>query len=156
MGVSSPCPRPPAACPRASSRSFCPFLLLRSLQGCIKSPALTRVPALTLQLSRRMTIILLTVQTPQVSPLAPGASLLSMVTDQKHTFTWASQGPLVVKNPLANAGDARDVGSIPVLGRSPGEGHGNPLQHCLQHPKDRGVWQAPGKEFMGLQRVRHD
>ena len=34
----------------------------------------------------------------------------------------------VVKNPLANAGDIRDVGSIPGSGRSPGEGHGNPLQ----------------------------
>ena len=34
----------------------------------------------------------------------------------------------VVKNPPANAGDIRDVGSIPGSGRSPGEGHGNPLQ----------------------------
>ena len=38
----------------------------------------------------------------------------------------------MVKNPPANAGDARDVGSIPGWGRSPGEGHGNPLQYsCL-------------------------
>ena len=38
----------------------------------------------------------------------------------------------MVKNPLANAGDLRDMGSIPGLGRSPGGGHGNPLQHsCL-------------------------
>ena len=40
----------------------------------------------------------------------------------------ASQVSLVVKNPSANAGDLRDAGSIPGLGRSPGEGHGNPLQ----------------------------
>ena len=39
-----------------------------------------------------------------------------------------SQVALVVKNPPANAGDIRDVGSIPGLGRSPGEGNGNPLQ----------------------------
>ena len=50
---------------------------------------------------------------------------------------------LVVKNPPANAGDARDVGSIPGLGRSPGEGNGNPLQcSCLENPTDRGAWRA--------------
>ena len=38
---------------------------------------------------------------------------------------------LVVKNPSANAGDARDVGSIPGLGRFPGRGHGNPLQYSF-------------------------
>ena len=41
---------------------------------------------------------------------------------------WASQATLVVKNPPANAGDKRDPGSIPGLGRSPGGRHGNPLQ----------------------------
>ena len=41
----------------------------------------------------------------------------------------------MVKNPPANAGDIRDVGSIPGLGRSPGAGHGNPLQYsCLENP----------------------
>ena len=46
-----------------------------------------------------------------------------------------SQIVLVVKNLLANAGDIRDVGSIPGLGRSPGEGHDNPLQYfCLKNP----------------------
>ena len=50
---------------------------------------------------------------------------------------------LVVKNPPANAGDARDVGLIPGSGRSPGEGSGNPLQYsCLGNPMDRGAWQA--------------
>ena len=48
----------------------------------------------------------------------------------------------MVKNPPANAGDVRDVGSIPGLGRSPREGHGNPLQYCLENPMDRGSWQA--------------
>ena len=39
--------------------------------------------------------------------------------------------------------DARDTGSIPGLGISPGEGHGNPLQYsCLENPVDRGAWQA--------------
>ena len=50
---------------------------------------------------------------------------------------------LVVKNPLANAGDIRDVGSIPELGRSPRGGHGNPLQYSwLENPLDRGAWWA--------------
>ena len=50
---------------------------------------------------------------------------------------------LVVKSPPANAGDGRDVGLIPGLGRSPGGGHGNPVQYsCLENPKDRGDWWA--------------
>ena len=49
---------------------------------------------------------------------------------------------LVVKNPPANAGDARDAGLIPGLGRSPGVGNGNLLQYsCLQNPMGRGDWQ---------------
>ena len=52
-------------------------------------------------------------------------------------------GGSVVKNPLANAGDIRDVGLIPGLCRSLGEGDGNPLQYsCLGNPMDRGVWRA--------------
>ena len=50
---------------------------------------------------------------------------------------------LVVKNPPANAGDTRDTGSIPGLGRSPGAGNGNPLQYsCLGNPMDRRAWWA--------------
>ena len=50
---------------------------------------------------------------------------------------------LVVKNPPANAGDKRNVGSIPGLGRFPGGGNSNPLQYsCLGNPMDRGAWQA--------------
>ena len=55
----------------------------------------------------------------------------------------ASQVALVVKNLTANAGDLRDTDSIPEWGRSPGGGHGNPLQYpCLEHPMDRGTWRA--------------
>ena len=47
----------------------------------------------------------------------------------------------MVKNPPANAEDLRDLGSIPGLGRFPGEGHGNPLEYsCLENPMDRGAW----------------
>ena len=48
---------------------------------------------------------------------------------------------LVVKNPPANAGDIKDVSSIPESGRSPGGGHGNPHQYSyLENPTDRGAW----------------
>ena len=50
---------------------------------------------------------------------------------------------LVVKNPPANAGDIRGVGSIPGSGRSPGGRNGNPLQYSsLENSVDRGAWQA--------------
>ena len=49
----------------------------------------------------------------------------------------------MVKNLPTNAGDIRDVGSIPGSGRSPGKGNGNPLQYsCLENPMDRGAWWA--------------
>ena len=54
-----------------------------------------------------------------------------------------SQVALVLKNLLANAGDRRDMISIPGLGRCPGGGHGNSLQNsCLENAMDRGAWQA--------------
>ena len=68
-------------------------------------------------------------------PISPWL-LLTLSTYQP----WASQVAQWVKNPPANAGDA---GLIPVSGRSPGGGHGNPLQYlCLENPIDRGDWQA--------------
>ena len=66
----------------------------------------------------------------------------------------ASQVVLVVKNPPADAGDTRDVGSIPGSGKSPGKGNGNPLQYSS--------WKMPRTEepdwlqYMVLQRVEHD
>ena len=55
----------------------------------------------------------------------------------------ASQVALVIKNPPANAGDIRDMGSIPGLGGSPGGENGNPLQYsCLENAMDRGAWWA--------------
>ena len=49
----------------------------------------------------------------------------------------------MVKNLPANAGDIREAGLIPGSGRSPGRGHGSPLQYsCLQNPMDREAWQA--------------
>ena len=53
----------------------------------------------------------------------------------KYKGQGASQEELVEKNPLANAGDIRDLGLFSGLGRSPGGGHGNPLQYsCLENP----------------------
>ena len=49
----------------------------------------------------------------------------------------------MVKNSPANAGDSRDVGSIPGSGRSPGGEHGNPIQYsCLENPMNGGAWRA--------------
>ena len=53
----------------------------------------------------------------------------------------SSQLMLAAKNLTANAGDIRDMGSIPALGRSPGGGHSDPLQDsCLENSMDRGAW----------------
>ena len=55
----------------------------------------------------------------------------------------ASQVALVVKNPPPNAGDVRNTRSIPGSGRSPGGGHGNPLQYsCLENSMDRKAWRV--------------
>ena len=63
---------------------------------------------------------------------------------------------LVVNNPSASAGEAREAGSVPGLGRSPGEGKGNPLQYfSLENSINRGAWQVTVSPW-GLQRVKHD
>ena len=65
-----------------------------------------------------------------------------------------SQVMLVVKKSPASAGDARDWDSILGSARSPGRGHGNPLQcSCLENPMDRGVWWP---QSIGSQRVGHN
>ena len=57
------------------------------------------------------------------------------------TVFWASQLVLVLKNLPDNPEEVRDVGSIPGLRRSPGGGHGNPLQYpCQENPTDTGAW----------------
>ena len=65
---------------------------------------------------------------------------------------WTSQLVLVVRNLPANAGDIRDTGLVPRLGRSPAGEHGHPLQYsCLENSMDRGAW----LQSIGSQRVRH-
>ena len=67
----------------------------------------------------------------------------------------------MVKNLPANAGDTGDAGSIPGLGRPPGEGNDNPLQYsCLNKPMDKGEWWATvhgvTKSWTGLRdQVQH-
>ena len=69
---------------------------------------------------------------------------LSQTPDILNSLTRVtSQVALVVKNPPANAGDLRELGSINGSGIFPGERHGNPLQYsCLENPMDRETWQA--------------
>ena len=89
----------------------------------------------------------LTINKAPITLLGRGqySSLLDIYLEVAYmlSFPGGSDG----KDSTCNAGD---LSSIPGLGRSPGGGHGNPLQcSCLENPMDRGAWQAP-------QRVRHD
>ena len=71
--------------------------------------------------------------------------LIGSGSGNRHLFgvVLASLVAPVVKNLPANAGDIRDAGLIPGSGRSPGGGHGSPLQYsCLENPMDRGAWRA--------------
>ena len=65
------------------------------------------------------------------------------ILNKEKLFWRVSQVALVVKNLPASVGDVTDLGSIPGSGRSPGGGHGNPLQYSfLENPRDRGVCRA--------------
>ena len=71
----------------------------------------------------------------------PSSHCLDFVLRQDPS--WASQVALVVKNLPVNAGDTKDLGSIPGLGKSPGVGNGTPLPNsCLEDPMGRGAWGA--------------
>ena len=68
---------------------------------------------------------------------------LNTLKKKKNEQLEASHVALVVKKAPANAGDVREMGSIPGSGRPPGGGRGNPLQYsCLENPIDRGAWWA--------------
>ena len=86
-------------------------------------------------------------QSPQYSKanLHPRYYKSPKLRDSLNKGLWASWAQVipVVKNPPVNAGDIRDKGSNPGSGRSPGAGHGNPLQHSgLVSSMDRRAWQA--------------
>ena len=69
---------------------------------------------------------------------------------------WGFPGSAGVKNPPANAGEARDSGSILGLGRYPGVGNGNPLQNsCLGNPMGREAWQATDQGVAELGMTEH-
>ena len=78
----------------------------------------------------------------------------SVIKKKNLIKNWASQMALLVKNLPANAGDIRNTGLIPGSGRSPGGGHGNPLQYsCLENPMEE---EPGGLQSTGLQSVRCD
>ena len=69
-----------------------------------------------------------------------GSLWLPVTSERKRQSARLSPCSLVSKESACNAGD---LGSMPGLGRSPGEGNGNPLQYpCLENPTDRGAWWA--------------
>ena len=79
---------------------------------------------------------------------------LGLYKGEPRRAPWLSQVLPVVKNLAANAGDVRDEGSIPGAGRSPGGGHGNPLQYSgLENP--HGQRSLAGYSPWGSQKVRH-
>ena len=72
----------------------------------------------------------------------------------KGMYTGHLIASLIVQSVKESACNTGDLGSIPGLVRSPGEGKGNPLQYsCLENPMDRGAWQAT---VHGVPSVRHD
>ena len=80
---------------------------------------------------------------PGIRPASPVFAGGFFTTELPGRPESSSQVALAVKNPIANAGDRRDVGSILGFGRFPGEGSGNPLQYsCLENPMDREAWRA--------------
>ena len=100
--------------------------------------------------------------------LAPGPGTLEIMTPKSQLLRRAmnccqteikiyvsnNQVALVVKNLPVNAGDVRDVSSIPGSGRFPGGAHGNPLQYsCLENAMDRGAWWAT---VQMSRRIGHD
>ena len=77
-----------------------------------------------------------------------GIDVLHHFLLKQYLLCGASQVALVVKNPPANAGGTRDMGLIPESGRSPGRGHGNPLQYsCLENLTYREAWRAKVHRF---------
>ena len=68
---------------------------------------------------------------------------ITVELNESYGENWLSRVALVVKNPPANSVNIRDGGSIPGSERSPGGGHGSPLQYyCLENSMDRRAWQA--------------
>ena len=81
---------------------------------------------------------------PVALPTKGFLSFSTMDTGGLYPLLWASQVALGINNPPAITGDVRDMGSIPGLRRSPGGGHGSPLQYsCLENLLERGAWRAP-------------
>ena len=75
--------------------------------------------------------------------MRPDTILWSQTLEEESSLKGASQVALVVRNPPDKAGDIRDAVSIPRSGRSPGGGHGNPLQYsCLENPMDRETYRG--------------
>ena len=103
----------------------------------------------TIALTRRTFVgkvmsLLLNMLSRLVITFLPRSKRLLISWLQSHSRVYMCfPGHAVVKNLPANAGDARDTGWIPGLGRSPGGGNGNLLPHsCLENTMDRGAWQA--------------
>ena len=75
----------------------------------------------------------------EIEPMSPALQANFLLSENIHILIAVSGG----SEDKASACNTGDLGSIPGLGRSPGEGNGNPLQYsCLENPMDRGAWSA--------------
>ena len=84
----------------------------------------------------------------------PEIYLLNKILGLEH-IQWDFPDGALIKNLPANAGDARDAGSIPGLGRLAAVGNGSPLQYsCLGNPMDRGAWQIQSMESQSRTHLR--
>ena len=87
--------------------------------------------------SLALLFVLPSVQLTRAALLSKRKRYINVYFNYLHAYQGFPDG-LVIKNPPVDAGDTRDAGSIPELGRSPGGGRGNPLQcSCLENPHGR-------------------
>ena len=109
----------------------------------------------SLPLTQKKSFGILYIRTKPKSCDLNSAKFFSQISiEVQYTYRRASQVALAVKKTPANAGDIRDVASVPGSGRSSGGGHGNPLQYsCLENPIDRGAWQATVHSFTELDKA---
>ena len=119
-------------------QSWCPSVVIPP----VSLPVSVSCPFRTLNLPTPLPL-LPSLVFPVDYKLAPLLKQVTLYMSSVFFNLWASHVALLVKNPPANAGHTRDMGSLPGLGRFPGVGNGTPVQYsCLENYIGRGTWQS--------------